>query len=81
MAYFSRPASATVMADYRAFTIGTDGHFNGFEPMVCADDAEAIAKATRLAIQFPVELWSGIRVVLRLPGPKEDSVTTTTKAG
>jgi hypothetical protein len=36
------------MPDYRAYTVGRDGHFTGFEPLVCADDAEAIEVATRL---------------------------------
>ena len=30
------------MADYRAYTVGLDGNLMGFEPLVCADDAEAI---------------------------------------
>jgi hypothetical protein len=33
------------VADYRAYTVGRDGHITGFEPLVCADDAEAIEKA------------------------------------
>jgi hypothetical protein len=41
---------ATV-AEYRAFTVGSDGHFSGFEPLICANDAE---------------LWSGDRLVVRL---------------
>jgi hypothetical protein len=40
---------------------GMDGHFIGYEPMVCADDAEAIEKATRLVDGHEVELWSGQR--------------------
>jgi hypothetical protein len=36
------------MAEYRAYTVGVDGHFVGFEPLTCADDAEAIEKAKRL---------------------------------
>lgn len=27
------------MVEYRAYFVGRDGHFNGFEPLVCADDA------------------------------------------
>ena len=30
------------IADYRAYTFGLDGRLIGFEPLVCADDAEAI---------------------------------------
>ena len=36
------------MADYRAYIIGEEGHFIGFEPLVCRDDGEAIARARRL---------------------------------
>ena len=27
------------MADYRVYTVGLDGHFIGFEPLVCRDAA------------------------------------------
>lgn len=50
------------MAEYRAFTVGPEGHFSGF-------DAEAIEKAKRLAREAPVELWCKARLVTRLePG-------------
>ena len=32
-------------ADYRAYTVGLDGRLIGFEPLICADDAETIEKA------------------------------------
>jgi hypothetical protein len=54
------------VAEYRAYTVGHDGHFTGFEPLVCADDAEAIDKAKRLVDGHDVELWSGDRLVVRL---------------
>ena len=54
------------MIEYRAFTVGSDGHFVDFEPLICADDAEAIAKAKRLVVSRDVELWSGERLVIRL---------------
>jgi hypothetical protein len=57
------------VADYRAFTVGSDGHFIGFEPLICADDAEAIERAERLVDRQDVELWCGDRLVIRLkPG-------------
>ncbi len=37
------------MAEYREYTVGHDGHFIGFEPLVCADDAEAIEQAKRIS--------------------------------
>ena len=52
--------------EYRAYTVGVDGHFTGFEPMLCADDPEAIVRAGRL-LEYPsVELWCGPRLVIRL---------------
>ena len=55
------------MAEYRAYTVDRDGHFLGFEPLVCANDAEAIDQAKRLAIvDHAIELWSGARLVTRL---------------
>jgi hypothetical protein len=54
------------VVEYRAFVIGHDGHFIDVEPMVCADDAEAIEKAQRLVDRFAVELWSGERFEIRL---------------
>jgi hypothetical protein len=54
------------MADYRAYTVGDDGHFIGVEPLICASDAEATAKAKRLVDGHDVELWSGERLVVRL---------------
>jgi hypothetical protein len=53
-------------AEYRAFPIGIDGHFIGFEPLFCASDDEAIAKAKRMVVGHAVELWCGARLVLRI---------------
>jgi hypothetical protein len=55
------------VAEYRAYVVGHDGHFVRFESLICADDAEAIAKAKRLVVvDHDVELWSGKRFVIRL---------------
>jgi hypothetical protein len=54
------------MAEYRAYTVGIDGHFVGFEALVCADDVEAINEAKRLVDGHDIELWSGVRLVIRL---------------
>jgi len=45
------------MADYRVHLVGTDGNFCDVVPLVCADDAEAIEYAQRLAVGHDVELW------------------------
>jgi hypothetical protein len=54
------------MPEYRAYAVGLDGHFVGFEAMVCASDAEAIKKAKLLVGDRPIELWSGPRLIVRL---------------
>jgi hypothetical protein len=54
------------VAEYRAYTVARDGHSIGFDSLVCADDAEAIEKAKRLADGHDVELWNGLRFVIRL---------------
>jgi hypothetical protein len=56
------------MPEYRAYTIGPDGHIISSEPMICADDEEAIERARRLVEGHGIELWSGARLVARLPG-------------
>jgi hypothetical protein len=54
------------MAEYRAYTVGIDGHFIGYEPLVCRDDDEAVVKAKRLVDGHDIEVWSGPRFVIRL---------------
>jgi hypothetical protein len=56
------------VVEYRAYSVGRDGHFVGFEALICTDDAEAIEKAKRLVYVYgyTIELWSGDRLVMRL---------------
>jgi hypothetical protein len=54
------------MAEYRAYAVGDDGHFIGFEPVICDDDNQAIDKAKRLVNGHDMELWNGDRFVARL---------------
>jgi hypothetical protein len=54
------------MPEYRAYQVGLDGHFVGFEPLVCTDDDQATERARRLVDGHDVELWSGPRFVTRL---------------
>ena len=54
------------MAEYRAYKVGPDGHFTGYEPLVCGSDSEATEKARQLVDGHDVELWSGARFVIRL---------------
>lgn len=45
------------MAEYRAYLIGSDGHFYEAFHLICADDAEAIEKAKQLVNGHHVEPW------------------------
>jgi hypothetical protein len=45
------------MAEYRAFLVGSDGHFYDAVPLICEDDTEAIVKAKQLVNGRDVELW------------------------
>ena len=50
----------------RMFTVGRDAHFSGVR---CADDKEAVEKATQLTKGFdPERIWDDARRVVRLPG-------------
>ena len=54
------------MAEYRAYSVGYDGHFVGYEGFVACDDDEAIRNAKRLLCDHDIELWNGERFVMRL---------------
>jgi hypothetical protein len=58
------------MAEYRAYTVGNDGHFSGCELFVCGDDAEAIELARQLVDGHDIELWCLERMIIRLPATK-----------
>jgi hypothetical protein len=62
-----RKFAGLLMQEYRAYTVGLDGHIISVELMVCAHDAEAIERARRLIKGRSVELWSGARLVILLP--------------
>lgn len=80
---FERVETAGVrrMAEYRAFTIGSDGHFVGFEPTVCDDDTAAIERAKRLLDGRDIEVWCAARLITRLTAQKTSAVTHEIKDG
>ena len=55
------------MQEYRASTVGLDGHIISVELMVCAHDTEAIEMARQLIKGRSVEPWSGARLAILLP--------------
>jgi hypothetical protein len=58
------------MPEYRTYHIGIDNHFIGSTPMICDDDAEAIAQASGLANGRAIEVWRAGRLVKRLEAKK-----------
>jgi hypothetical protein len=70
------------MVDYRAYIVGDDGHFSGFEPLACDNDDDATAKACSLLDGKDIELWSGPRLVVRLKAKKKpDAAAHENKSG
>jgi hypothetical protein len=60
------------MPNYRAYFIGSDGHFLGAEVLSdCPDDGSAKKAAERLANRHNVELWDRHRLIIRYPDNKE----------
>jgi hypothetical protein len=70
-----------MMPEYRAYMVGADGHFIGYEPLICADDGEAVEKAKPFAKKHPVELWSGPRLVRSIPKQLARAVTHEIREG
>jgi hypothetical protein len=55
------------MAEYRVYTIGTDGHIVQSTPLVCDDDGQAIEQARKIGEGQTLEIWSGERFVAQVP--------------
>jgi hypothetical protein len=51
------------MPEYRAYIVGSDGHFHSSVPLECADDDVAMKKAKQLVDGHDVELWQRTRKV------------------
>jgi hypothetical protein len=54
------------MGEYRVFSVDRDAHRVSYRKFTCKDDSEAIVWAKHLLDSFPVELWNGDRLVIRL---------------
>jgi hypothetical protein len=59
------------LPDYRAYIVGTDGHFTSSETIVASDDKEAIKIAQKLVDGHDVEVWHMKRKIAFLPREKE----------
>lgn len=58
------------MPDYRAYLIGSDGHFYKSVALEMPDDAAAIAAAEQLVDGHDVELWQRERKIAKLEQKK-----------
>ena len=57
--------------EYRAYTMGHDGHIKSSRAFVCESDEEATVWAKQLIDGHDIELGSGERFVIRLAHQKE----------
>ena len=57
------------MVEYRV--IGSDGHVKSPRAFVCDTDENAIMWAKQMVGEQPADLWSGARLVQRLPPTDE----------
>lgn len=59
------------MAEYRAYLVGNDDHFENVRVLDYPDDAAAIAEAKKLLDGADIELWQLGRMVIRLEHEKK----------
>ncbi len=59
------------MSEYRAYIIGTDGHFLRAIELVCRDEESAKEYAKQLVDGHDVELWQGDRKISAFNHTKE----------
>jgi hypothetical protein len=57
--------------EYRAYTVGLDGHFLKSDSFESADDHSAAKHALRLVDDHEIELWCGNRRVAKLARSKK----------
>ena len=59
----ARIQPATLMAAYRAYLIGPDGHIVSRIELLCDDDEAAKNRARQLVDGHDVELWDGAKKI------------------
>jgi hypothetical protein len=65
------PREVNAVSEYRAYTVGLEGHFLKSDGFECADDDSAVKHAQRLVESHDVELWCGNRLVAKLARSKK----------
>ena len=53
--------------DYRAYFVGADGHYAGSRAINVSSDAAAITSAKKMLDGKDIEIWAGLRKIIRLP--------------
>jgi hypothetical protein len=61
----------SVMAHYRAYLVGRDGHHIKAVDLNCTDDAAAMKRAEQMVDGHNVELWQHARRIARFDGKGE----------
>ena len=57
--------------NYRAYFVGADGHYAGSREIKVSSDAAAITSAKKMLDGKDIEIWSGLRKIIRLPHLEE----------
>jgi hypothetical protein len=60
-----------IMSEYRVYFVGADGNFEGSRALDCDSDITAVASAKKLLDGKDVEIWCGLRKIIRLPHKAE----------
>jgi len=73
MAIVTRTPGSTVMPEYRAYIIGSNGHFRDAIALNCDNDDAASKRADNLALAeaVDIELWQGARMVATISRKKK----------
>jgi hypothetical protein len=59
-----------LIAEYRAYVIGSDGHIVNATGLVCENDEQAIAEVGTFLLDRAIEIWNGDGFVIRLDPEK-----------
>jgi hypothetical protein len=58
------------MSEYRLYCLNEQGRFTTSHEISASDDADALKKARAMKLPVVCELWSGGRIVAKLPAHK-----------
>jgi hypothetical protein len=81
MAIVTRTRGTTVMPEYRAYIIGSDGHFCDANTLNCDNDEAGSQRADNLASAeaVDIELWQGTRMVATISRKNQPALSVSTE--